>query len=142
MATKLKSVVLTVGLAAGIALLGGTPAMAETAPGCARVTQIGATKQVKDNHGNTVMSIKQFLGCNKNYGYTWVWESWASTHRGFTAGAGLYVEGVLKGYNVDRANDREVWSDGLATVDKCTRGYGAAGVGGDVTWAGETEQRC
>jgi hypothetical protein len=75
MATKFRSIALTVGLAAGIALLGGTPATAETAPGCSSVTRIGATKLIKGRNDVTVASVKQFLGCDKNYGYIWVWES-------------------------------------------------------------------
>jgi hypothetical protein len=142
MATKFKSVALTVGLAAGIALLGGAPATAETAPGCSRVTQIGATKILKGG-GETIASIKQFVGCNKNYGYTFVWESWANAHRGFDAGAGLWVKGTgdLQGYNVGAKNDREVWSDGLNTVNKCTKAYGAVGHP-DRVYAADTEERC
>jgi hypothetical protein len=49
---------------------------------------------------------------------------------------------AIQGYKVGAANDREVWSEGLRTVDRCTRAYGAAGRGGDVVWADETAERC
>ena len=40
-----------------------------------------------------------------------------------------------------RERDREVWSDGLSTVDKCTKAYGAVGHP-DRVYAADTEERC
>ena len=130
--------------AAAIAMTITGAAHAETNPKCSSgVTQIGSTKYLK--HGSeTVASLKQFKGCNKNWGYTYVWDSWKSKHGSkFRASAGIYTrtsEGPL-GYSGPGEGGQEAWSNGSNTLSVCTRGYGSV-ISASYSYSGLTEERC
>jgi hypothetical protein len=113
-------------------------APAEAAPGCPGAVQIGHTAYVKV-HGQTAASVKQFKGCGHNYGYTYVWQSYRSTHRGWNVCAAVVnrndmtINGLRCGVGVS-----EVWSSGTDTLSVCTRAIGGFP---DVAQA-ETDTRC
>jgi hypothetical protein len=129
--------------AAAIAVTFAGPAQAETNPYCGSVTQIGATKYIKAG-SETVASVKQFKGCNKNWGYTYVWDSWKSKHGSkFRAAAGIYTrtsEGPL-GYSGPGEGGQEAWSNGSNTLSVCTQGYGSV-ISSSYSYYGLTEERC
>ncbi|NKE62832.1 hypothetical protein FXN61_41365 [Lentzea sp. PSKA42] len=128
--------------AAAIAMTFTGTAQAETNPSCSSgVTQIGATKYLKSG-STTIASVKQFKGCNKNWGYVYVWDSWRANHREYTIYAGVQVRGAEfpSGYNSAR-NKQEVWSYGTDTLTKCTKGYGSI-VAASYSDGVETEERC
>ncbi len=131
----------TVLAAAAIALSFTGAAHAESNPSCGSLTQMGATKYLKSG-SRTIASVKQFKGCGKNWGYTYVWDSWRADHHEYYIYAGVQVRGAEfpSGYNGEH-NKQEVWSYGTDTLDKCTKGYGAiaAAAYGDGV---ETEERC
>ena len=132
-------------LAAAGAAAAATPTMpatgvgtAEAPPGCPGAVQIGNTAYVQVG-GQTAASVKQFKGCGKNYGYTYVWQSYRSTHTGWNVCAGVVnrddmtINGLRCGVGV-----REVWSYGTDTLSACTRAIGGFP---DVAKA-ETDTRC
>ncbi len=119
-------------------------AQAETNPYCGSVTQIGATKYIKSG-AETVASVKQFKGCNKNWGYTYVWSEWKARHgSGFLAGAGIMTRTSTEplGYGGAPIGAQEAWSNGSNTLSVCTRAYGSVVVRGGGSYSGETEERC
>ncbi len=127
--------------AAAIAMTFTGSAQAETNPSCSGVTQIGATKYIKSGSA-TIASVKQFKGCNKNWGYIYVWDSWRANHRTYSIFAGVQIRGAEfpSGYN--RAeNKQELWSYGTDTLSKCTKGYGSI-VASSYSGGAETEERC
>ncbi|SER82150.1 hypothetical protein SAMN05216188_11615 [Lentzea xinjiangensis] len=129
--------------AAAVAVTCASPAQAETNPKCpSGVTQIGATKYIKSGSA-TVASVKQFKGCDKNWGYVYVWDSWKAGHPKFRAAAGIMTrtsEGPL-GYSGGDEGDQEAWSNGSNTLSVCTRAYGSV-VSADYMLSGLTEERC
>ncbi|SER82176.1 hypothetical protein SAMN05216188_11616 [Lentzea xinjiangensis] len=139
----LRTIGSTVVAAAAVALTCTGTAQAETNPACpSGVTQIGATSYIKHG-GTTIASVKQFKGCNKNWGYVYVWDSWRADHTDYTPYAGVQVRGAEfpSGYRAGARGQQELWSYGTDTLTKCTRGYGsivAQSYGGGV----ETEERC
>jgi hypothetical protein len=138
---KLSAVVLT---AATIALTFTGAAHAETNPYCSSVTQIGATKYIKSG-SETVASVKQFKGCNQNWGYIYVWDSWKAKHGSrFKAAAGIMTRssGEPLGYGGAPEGVQEAWSTGSNTLSVCTRAYGSVITRTGGTYDGETEERC
>ncbi|GAB2830011.1 hypothetical protein [Lentzea nigeriaca] len=128
--------------AVALSVLGLTStAQAERAPGCSSTVQIGSTGHVKK--GSTIIaSVKQFKGCGKNWGYTYVWDSWASKPGNFSSSAEIVVNGTRDlNSTVNGTNDQDVWSKGTKTLDKCTRAYGEVWGDGNVYWA-QTDERC
>jgi hypothetical protein len=129
--------------AAAVAVTLTGTAQAETNPHCSSVTQIGATKHIKAG-SETVASVKQFKGCGKNWGYTYVWDSWKAKHGSrFRAAAGIYTrnsEGPL-GYSGPGEGGQEAWSNGSNTLSLCTRGYGSV-ISASYSYSGLTEERC
>lgn len=129
--------------AAAIAVTFTGPAQAESNPHCGSVTQIGSTKYIEVGN-ETVASVKQFKGCNKNYGYVYVWNSWKAKHGSkFRAAAGIYTrtsEGPL-GYSGPGEGGQEAWSNGSNTLSVCTRGYGSV-ISASYSYSGTTEERC
>jgi hypothetical protein len=119
-----------------------TPAHAETVPGCPSAKQIGSTGYATWPTGQTMASVKQFAGCGQNFGYVWVWSDWAAQHPGFHASASVRTEdGVAHGKVQGRLNQREIWSKGTNTVDRCTRGMAWIALGEDG-WQGLSSKRC
>lgn len=117
-------------LAVGASAAMATPAHAETNPNCGSVTQIGTTAHIVIG-GATFASVKQFKGCNKNWGYVFVWESWRNSHNnwdmcaaiGIIEGSPPYeLVGLSCSYNTRKS---EQWSFGTNTLSVCTRAVGA-----------------
>lgn len=124
------------------ALLSPGVAHAETVPGCASAQQIGSTAYVKFADGSTAASVKQFAGCGKNWGYVFVWADWASRHDLFHVTAAVTTDdGVDHGKVTGSLDQREVWSKGVATLDKCTRAMGRVALGEDG-WGAYSSRRC
>ncbi|SER82195.1 hypothetical protein SAMN05216188_11617 [Lentzea xinjiangensis] len=134
----LKTIGATVLAAAAVALTCTGTAQAETNPACpSGVTQIGATKYLKSGSA-TVASVKQFKGCNKNWGYIYVWDSWKAGHPNFIATVAITRgDGEIDGNSGGRGQ-QEVWSRGANTLQYCTMAYGTVSGG----YAGFTEERC
>ena len=126
---------------AALTLIAPATATAESAPGCASVKQIGATAYLTID-GETAASVKQFLGCGKNFGYVYVWQAWAAAHPRFDATAGIMPdEGGELGKVYGAIGQREVWSKGTSTTGQCTKALGIVGLG-DPAWGKYTERRC
>jgi len=133
---------LLIALAAVAAMLTPGVAHAESPPGCASAQQIGSTAYVKFGNGETMASVKQFAGCGKNWGYVFVWESWAAEHDLFHVTAAVVTDdNVAHGKVVGRVDQREVWSKATSTVDRCTRALGRVALGEDG-WSVYTGRRC
>jgi hypothetical protein len=112
-------------------------APAEAAPGCPSAVQIGSTAYVEVG-GQTAASVKQFKGCGHNYGYTYVWQSYRSTHRGWTVCAGVVNRNDVTINGLRCGGGSQVWSSGTNTLSVCTRAIGGFP---DVAQA-ETDTRC
>ena len=135
-----KALLIIAGVVAG--LLAPGVAHAETPPGCASAQQIGSTAHVKFADNTIAASVKQFAGCGKNWGYVFVWADWASRHRLFHVTVAVTTDdGRDHGKVVGALNDREVWSNAAATVDRCTRALGRVALGEDG-WSAYTSRRC
>jgi hypothetical protein len=138
---KLSAAVLA---AAAIGMTFTGAAHAETNPKCSSgVTQIGSTKYLK-NGSETVASVKQFKGCNKNWAYIYVWDSWKANHKDFHLRAAIWTRNGPEAidYNGGDRGQQAVWSNGANTLSACTRAVG------DVIWEsgpnlhGSTDERC
>ncbi|SMD25121.1 hypothetical protein [Lentzea albidocapillata] len=129
--------------AAAIAMTFTGVAQAETNPKCSSgVTQMGATKYLK--HGTeTVASLKQFKGCNKNWAYVYVWDSWMAKHGTNHIRAGIWTrtsDGAVD-YAGHDGSRQELWSNGANTLSVCT--YAAGSVfGSGYNASGSTAERC
>ncbi|RDI20271.1 hypothetical protein [Lentzea flaviverrucosa] len=139
-------------IAAGAVLLGlvtATNAVAESAPGCGPVPQIGSTAYIGD-HGQRWASVKQFKGCGKNWAYVY---TWSSVHNG---GAPYTPELVLieqwnskdarepygrVGLREGRYRQQELWSAGTNTLNDCTSAY-VEWNSGATTYRVRTDIRC
>lgn len=124
------------GAAAAAPATGVAPA--ESAPGCSSAVQIGNTAYVTVG-GKTAASVKQYKGCGKNFGYTYVWQSYRSTHSGWNVCAAVVnrddmtINGLRCGIGV-----KDVWSYGTNTLSTCTRALG----GFPNVAKAETDTRC
>lgn len=128
--------------AAVLAMLAPGVAHAETPPGCATAKKIGSTSYVKFGDGETMASVKQFAGCGKNWGYVFVWESWAAKHDLFHVTAAVVTnDNVSHGKVVGRVGQREVWSKPTDTVTRCTRALGRVALGEDG-WSAYSSKEC
>ncbi len=121
-------------------------AHAEQAPGCSETTvQIGSTGYVKRN-GVTLASVKQFVGCGKNWAYTYVWDSLANKPGSFNSSAAMWFDGAMNhASNVNGRDKQHVWSLGTKTLNKCTRAYGEVwGIdpGSTPVYWGQSSERC
>jgi hypothetical protein len=60
------------------------PASAAPAASCSDRYQVGSTKVVPDEHGQSAMSIKQYWSpaCQQNFAYAYVWQSFRDSHPG------------------------------------------------------------
>ncbi|MFI6096011.1 hypothetical protein ACIA8G_10685 [Lentzea sp. NPDC051213] len=122
-----------------------TSAHAEQAPGCSRTVQIGSTGYIKKNDV-TIASVKQFIGCDRNWAYTYVWDSLANKPGSFSSSAAMWFDGAMNhASNVNGHNKQHVWSEGTKTLDKCTRAYGEVwGIdpGSTPVYWGRSSERC
>ncbi|MFJ5985055.1 hypothetical protein [Lentzea sp. NPDC092896] len=139
----LKKISVTALAAAAIAMTFTGAAHAETNPKCSSgVTQIGSTKYLK--HGSeTVASLKQFKGCNKNWAYVYIWDSWKAKHPSNHIRAGIWTrtsDGAVD-YAGHDGTKQELWSNGANTLNVCT--YAAGDVfGSGYSANGSTDERC
>ena len=119
------------------------PAQAETNPACATgMTRIGTTGYIEIG-GDTFASVKQFVGCGKNWGYVYVWESWRDSHSNWDICAAIAVgrsSFELRGMKcVSNVRSSSLWSYGTDTLSECTHAFGSF-YGTNHT--GRTDIRC
>jgi hypothetical protein len=125
--------------------LGAGMAQAESAPGCSSTIQIGSTAYIKFQ-GQEIASVKQFKGCNKNWGYIYVWDSFRKRGLDWYLLAAVDVDPGPRNYyqggttNVDSVT--ELWSTGTDTLSKCTAGYGLISIVGYDHYSAMTDTRC
>lgn len=127
----------------GVAMTAAPATAAEVNPHCARSVQIGSTGYITVN-GVTAASVKQYAGCNQNYGYVYVWDSFRASHPKYEICAAVRVTGEARqGVQCSdpRTNTREKWSLGTRTVDKCTRADGTLSFGSTEV-SGRSSERC
>ncbi len=133
------------GIAAATALamggLGAGVAQAESAPGCSSTVQIGSTAYI-DYGGETIASVKQFKGCNKNWAYTYVWDQFRAKHLDYYIVTFVDSSSDDVGFRTSTKNARELWSGGTDTLAICTRAAGAVYLGDKAYGAVETGERC
>ncbi|GAB2836871.1 hypothetical protein [Lentzea nigeriaca] len=122
-----------------LAALSSGVAHAESAPGCARVTQIGRTAYI-DEGGGPVASVKQFKGCGKNWAYVYVWDWYHNKGDRYYVTAAILPgsRGHVKG--ADR--EREVWSHGTDTLSICTQAQGHLVDNPEFAFFATTDKRC
>jgi hypothetical protein len=135
----LSTTVATTALAVGLVINTSSPAAAaESAPGCPSVTQIGSTGYIKSN-GESVVSVKQFKGCGKNWAYAYVWKSFRDSHRSWSISAWIQAGASSEGWR--SGPGIEVWSDGTHTLSVCTQALGQLRFASQ-TLTGHTDTRC
>ncbi|MEV6239485.1 hypothetical protein [Lentzea sp. NPDC051838] len=130
--------------AAALAMSFTGTAQAEYNPKCASgVTQIGATT-VLQWRGENVASVKQFKGCNKNWAYIYVWDSWRANHKvSYWLSAGIRTRISESSVDYVKAENRkELWSSGADTLSECTQAGGAIWNDTTITVGNWTEERC
>jgi hypothetical protein len=128
--------------AAAIAVTFTGTAQAEYNPKCpSGVTKIGSTAYIKYG-SETVASVKQFKGCNKNWAYVYVWDTWRAKHPNYWVQAGISTRTSESSVDYVKAqNKQELWSSGADTLNECTRAGG--GVWSDTFSDGDwTDERC
>lgn len=125
------------GLSSGVA-------HAESAPGCASVTQIGKTAYIGGDSRDAKASVKQFKGCGKNWAYIYVWDSFARQVGDFQITVAMDVAQQIKGQRTFPRNKQEGWSEGTNSLTQCTRAVGALKnfVISDIWLTAETDWRC
>jgi len=146
-------------VAAGLAALAlaVTPAIAAAAPvsaaaatSCSDRYQVGSTKVLPDEHGQSAVSVKQYWSpaCQENFAYAYVWQSFRDSHSGtWTISVGeiwVHSPGVETNPVANSAVDTrqaELWSPGFAGAGRCTYATAAVQYGNHVT-DGNTDQRC
>ncbi|WP_330275799.1 hypothetical protein OG205_09080 [Lentzea sp. NBC_00516] len=126
------------GLSSGVA-------HAESAPGCGPVTQIGKTAYIGGNASSAWASVKQFKGCNKNWAYVYVWDSFVDRVGDFQVKVYVEADGQKAGLRTYPRNRQENWSEGTNTLSQCTRAIGQMVdfVSSETYWhTTKTEERC
>ncbi len=139
-------------IAVGALLLGlvtANNALAESAPGCGPVTQIGSTAYIGDN-GQRWASVKQFKGCGKNWAYIYTWDSTHGAGAPYTpemiiiekwAGTSAREPYGHAGQRSGGYRQQELWSGGTDTLSTCTSAY-AEWNSGAMTYRARTDIRC
>ncbi|NKE62940.1 hypothetical protein FXN61_41960 [Lentzea sp. PSKA42] len=117
-------------------------AHAESAPGCGPVTQIGGTAYIGWEAGQKWASVKQFKGCNKNWAYVYVWDSFHNRGDNYTVSAAILTPSGSKGYKKGRNRQQEVWSEGTNTLSVCTQAQGHLQDNPEYAHFANTEKRC
>jgi len=127
-----------------------TAAPASAATHCSDAYQVGSTKVVPDEHGQSAMSIKQYWSpsCHENYAYAYVWQQFRDSHSGsWTISVGeiwVHSPGNETNHVSDTAVDTrqaELWSPGFAGAGRCTYAT-AALLYGHYSTDGNTDKRC
>jgi hypothetical protein len=127
----------------GVVMTAAPAGAAETNPHCRDSVQIGSTGYITVN-GQTAASVKQFKGCNQNYGYVYVWDGFRNSHSRYEICAAVRVTGEARqGVQCSdaRTNAREKWSLGTPTMGECTRADGTLSFG-SVEVSGRSSERC
>lgn len=138
----MKKALLITTAAVAAMLTPGVAHAAETPPGCPEARQIGSTAHVTFGNDETMASVKQFAGCGKNWGYVFVWQSWAAKHDLFHVSASVVTnDNVAHGKVTGRVNQREVWSKPTDTINRCTRALGRVALGEDG-WSAYSSKVC
>ncbi|HEX8865191.1 MAG TPA: hypothetical protein VF821_05985 [Lentzea sp.] len=136
----------SVAAVAALALTGFSSgvAHAESAPGCSSVVQIGKTAYIGGDSRDAKASVKQFKGCGKNFGYIYVWDSFARQVGDFQITVAMDVAEQIKGQKTYPRNVQEGWSVGQNSLTQCTRAVGALKnfVISDTWLTAETDWRC
>ncbi|MGW0871563.1 hypothetical protein ACWD3Z_13870 [Streptomyces sp. NPDC002740] len=112
----------TLALAMGAVVSTSSPAAAAGAPGCSAVSQIGATAYIWVS-GSVAASVKQYVGCDKNFAYVYVWQSFRTNHGSWDIAASINTSSAT-GLGKKWSTGIEVWSLGTNTLNVCTRGIG------------------
>jgi hypothetical protein len=133
--------VAAVAAALTVAGLGSGTAQAESAPGCSSTVQIGSTAYITYG-GETIASVKQFKGCDKNWAYTYVWDQFRSKHSDYYVATFIDAGTDPLGYTVSAKGAHENWSYGTNTLSVCTRAGGMIYSAGPDYGSAETSQRC
>jgi len=131
-----------------------TPLVVTAAPAsaasCSDRYQVGSTKVVPDEHGQSAMSIKQYWSpaCQENFAYAYVWQSFRDSHPGkYTINVGeiwVHSPGVETNPVANTAVDTrqaELWSPGFAGAGRCTYATGVL-FWGNYDSSGDTDKRC
>ena len=143
MSSKIASAVGTGLLAVSGMVLTAAPASAETNPHCSDSRQIGTTGYIKSG-GATIGSVKQFIGCGKNWSYTYVWDSFRSSHSSWEVCTSVAV-GRSAPYDLRdlmcHTKKKNNWSSGASTVNACTHAIGNIRWGSNQPNA-KTDIRC
>ncbi len=122
--------------------LGSGTAQAESAPGCSSTVQIGSTAYITYG-GQTIASVKQFKGCNKNWAYTYVWDQFRDKHTDYTIDTYIDAGTDPLGYQVSGRGAHELWSSGTNTLGVCTQAAGSIwSTSGNDFGGAETGKRC
>jgi hypothetical protein len=90
--------------------------------------------------GQTVASVKQYYGCNKNWAYVYVWQSFRDSHSSWQIYAWI-DKGTGSAEGLRTSTGIEVWSNGTNTVADCTRAAGSIKFGSQ-SHAAHTDLRC
>lgn len=135
------------GLVLMLGLLPAPSAAAETNPDCPDVEQIGTTAHIEVD-GATFASVKQFKGCDQNWGYLYVWESWRENHSQWSTCISVAsgneppyaLEDLRCYYSTSRV---EMWSSGADTLNVCTHAVGSkVNSSGTTQASARTNIRC
>ncbi|MEV6610315.1 hypothetical protein [Kutzneria sp. NPDC051319] len=122
--------------------LGAGVAQAESAPGCSSTVQIGSTAYVTYG-GQTIASVKQFKGCDKNWAYTYVWDQFRDKRTDYTIDTYIDAGTDPLGYQVSGRGAHELWSSGTNTLGVCTQAAGSIwSTSGNDLGGAETSKRC
>lgn len=131
-------------IAAAALLLGVVaPAQANAAdhpPGCERVSQIGSTAYIKKDRDTTWASVKQFVGCERNYAYIYVWQSAMNSGLKFTpkiviekwGGPNHHEPYGFAGGKTGAYRQQELWSGAGNTLNDCTSAHGELIINGST----------
>ncbi|MEV5576886.1 hypothetical protein AB0L06_43265 [Spirillospora sp. NPDC052269] len=126
------------------------PASASEIGSCSDAYQVGSTKVVTDEHGQSAMSIKQYWSpsCQQNFAYAYVWQSYRNSHSGtWTVDLGEVwvhspgVETSESDRTVYNTRQADFWSPGFSGGGKCTYAD-ATLIYGSYVSSGKTDQRC
>lgn len=117
-------------------------AHAEKAPGCGTVPQIGKTAYIGWEAGQQLASVKQFVGCGKNWAYVYVWDTYHNYGNDYKVSAAILTPTATKGHKKGANRQREVWSSGTDTVNVCTQAQGYIYDDPEFAPSATTEKRC
>ncbi|MGW7353601.1 hypothetical protein [Streptomyces sp. NPDC054784] len=122
-------------------------AAAKAADVCPDAYEIGTLGHVKRG-SETIASVKQFYspGCQENYGYLWVWQSFRDKEQDYDVSSAVYSysqDEVLGSRTWKNTNGQEFWSHPTATATECTAAIGAVREAGvPLQYQAASSKRC